>query len=92
MNRPTFAATIHALTLTHPTRGPLHTPGKGGVAHGSAAGHTKGGVGAKHPPAAAGMAPTDPFADVGTEPDGGEADILDPDDAVDETGTSRIVD
>lgn len=73
-------------------RGPLHTPGKSGVAHGSAAGHTKGGVGAKHPPAAAGMTSTDPFADVGTEPDDGEGDVLDADDAVDETGRSRIVD
>jgi hypothetical protein len=38
------------------------------------------------------MASTDPFADVGTEPDDGEADALDLDDAVDETGRSRIVD
>ncbi len=72
-------------------RPPLHTPGKGAVAHGAAAGHTKGGVGAKHPPAAAGMAPADPFADVGTEPDDGEADTT-ADDAVDDTGAPRMPD
>ena len=74
--------------------GPLHTPLKGGVAHGSAAGHTKGGVGAKHPPAAAGMAPTDPFADVNPSADDGEADAdgAEVKDLVDETGTLLITD
>jgi len=73
---------------------PLHTPSKGGVAHGSAAGHTKGGVGAKHPPAAAGMASTDPFADVNTGADDGEADAdgAEVKDLVDETGTLLITD
>lgn len=71
--------------------GPLHTPGKGGVTHGSAAGHTKGGVGAKHPPAAAGMVSTDPFAEGNTGAEG-EVDGAEGKDAVDETGTLLITD
>jgi penicillin-insensitive murein endopeptidase len=77
--------------MAHHGHGPLHTPGKGALAHGSSAGHTKGGVGAKHPPAAAGMAPTDPFSDVGTEADEGDADSAEVND-VDETGAIRITD
>jgi penicillin-insensitive murein DD-endopeptidase len=80
--------------VAHHAHGPLRTPGKGAVAHNSSAGHTKGGVGTKHPPALAGAAPTDPFADVGTEADDGEADAdaAEVKDAVDETGTLRITD
>ena len=83
----------HGKRVAHHGHAPLHTP-KGSLAHGAAAGHTKGGVGAKHPPAAAGMAPTDPFSDVGVEVDDseGEADSVEVKDAVDESGAVRITD
>jgi penicillin-insensitive murein endopeptidase len=80
--------------VAHHTHGPLHTPGKVAIAHNASAGHTKGGVGAKHAPALAGSTSTDPFADVGTEPDDVEADAdsAEVKDAVDETGALRITD
>jgi penicillin-insensitive murein endopeptidase len=80
--------------VAHHAHSPLHTPGKIAIAHGASAGHTRGGVGVKHPPALAGSATTDPFADVGTEADDSEADAdsAEVKDAVDDTGAIRITD